>query len=40
MLAIEYLDDGKKIAEAKRKLDDFGCTAYFGPRDLATLRDA
>ncbi len=40
VLAIEYLDDGRKIGEAKRKLEDAGCTAYFGPRDLATLRTA
>lgn len=41
VLVIEYLDDGKKIADAKRKLDDFGCTAtYFGPRDLASVRTA
>lgn len=39
VLVIEYLDDGRKIADAKRKLDDFGCSAtYFGPRDLATIR--
>ena len=34
ILAVEYLKDGKKIADAQSKLAAAGCTAYFGPRDL------
>jgi cysteinyl-tRNA synthetase len=37
VLAIEYLSDGKKIAQAMTKLAEAGCTAYFGPRDLDKL---
>lgn len=38
VLVIEYLDDGKKIADAEAKITQLGCPAYFGPRDLASLR--
>ncbi len=38
ILAIEYLDDGKKISDARGKLADAGCCAYFGPRDLDEIR--
>jgi cysteinyl-tRNA synthetase, unknown class len=37
ILAIEYLEDGKKVSEAQTKLASVGCTATFGPRDLATI---
>ena len=39
ILAIEYLKDGKRITEAQTKLAQAGCTAYFGPRDLAKIQD-
>ena len=34
ILAVEYLNDGRKIADAGSRLKDAGCTPYFGPRDL------
>jgi cysteinyl-tRNA synthetase, unknown class len=37
ILAIEYLKDGKKVSDAQTKLASAGCTATFGPRDLATI---
>ena len=37
ILAIEYLDDGRKIADAKGRLEQNGCCTYFGPRDLASI---
>jgi cysteinyl-tRNA synthetase len=37
ILAIEYLKDQKKMADAEARLDQFGCCAYFGPRDLALI---
>jgi cysteinyl-tRNA synthetase, unknown class len=37
ILAIEYLDDTKKIADAKGRLETNGCCSYFGPRDLASI---
>lgn len=37
ILAIEYLDDGRKIADAKGRLEQNGCCSYFGPRDLASI---
>lgn len=40
ILAVEYLDDDRKIAEAAAKLADLGCIAYFGPRDLDELNTA
>lgn len=39
VLVIEYLDDAKKIDDARRKLADLGCPAYFGPRALDEVRD-
>ena len=39
ILAIEYLNDGRKIADAQAKLADAGCCAYFGPRDLDHIQD-
>jgi cysteinyl-tRNA synthetase, unknown class len=37
ILIVEYLNDGKKIADARSKLSELGCPAYFGPRDLASI---
>jgi cysteinyl-tRNA synthetase, unknown class len=37
ILAIEYLDDTKKITDAKDRLEQNGCCTYFGPRDLASI---
>ena len=34
ILAIEYLDDARKRADAESRLAEAGCIAYFGPRDL------
>lgn len=34
ILAIEYLDDPRKKADAQARLGQAGCVAYFGPRDL------
>ena len=39
ILAVEYLDDGAKISDARGKLADAGCCAYFGPRDLDDVPD-
>lgn len=37
VLVVEYLDDARKIADARAKLAGLGCPAYFGPRDLAQV---
>ena len=37
ILAIEYLDDGRKVADAQSKLAEAGCCATFGPRDLGHI---
>jgi cysteinyl-tRNA synthetase len=40
ILAVEYLKDGKKFTDAKSRLAQAGCVAYFGPRDLDDVPDA
>ena len=38
VLVVEYLDDDRKMADARSRLAQLGCPVYFGPRDLATVR--
>ncbi len=38
IIAVEYLDENGQISQAKKRLSETGCVAYFGPRDLASLR--
>ena len=38
VLAVEYLDDAQRIAEARRRLEGLGFVPYFGDRELKTLR--
>ena len=38
IIAVEYLDENGKISQARKRLAETGCVAYFGPRDLASLR--
>jgi cysteinyl-tRNA synthetase, unknown class len=38
IIAVEYLDENGQISQAKKRLSESGCVAYFGPRDLASLR--
>ncbi len=37
VLVVEYLDDARRIADARAKLASLDCPAYFGPRDLAEV---
>ena len=37
IIAVEYLDENGQRSEAKKKLGETGCVAYFGPRDLASI---
>jgi cysteinyl-tRNA synthetase, unknown class len=37
VLVVEYLDDSKKISDARKRLAELGCAVYFGPRDLAAV---
>ena len=38
IIAVEYLDENGKISQVRKRLAETGCVAYFGPRDLASLR--
>jgi cysteinyl-tRNA synthetase, unknown class len=40
IIAVEYLDENGQISQARKRLSETGCVAYFGPRDLASLRTA
>ena len=37
VIAVEYLDQSGQIAQARKRLAEQGCVAYFGPRDLASI---
>ena len=37
IIAVEYLDEQGQRSQAKKRLGETGCVAYFGPRDLASI---
>lgn len=37
IIAVEYLDERGQMDQAKQRLSQAGCVAYFGPRDLASI---